>query len=330
METELIKSFQFNDIINNDMRKFECWGSVETKDRHGEIIPAEEVYKVMDIWMDRGAPIMYNHTNRNVGRGINWQPLEKNGKRGVLITGVIHKHYKEDDEIWHDIKKGKFEGLSIGGKSYTRESSNNGTILRDLIGYEFSVVERCGNQEATFTEVNTMAKAEDIKKEDEPTMEESPEVEQKEDEMSSRLAAFEERLGKIESLLSGENEQDEPVEENKEEEAASEEEVEKEESTEEEEVEKEEESEEEETEKEEESEDVEKKELQKSIETLQEEVKELKKSQVVKVVKTARPAVKVVKKEDNFSTLRKSVQSMAADGKVDLRTLGKEIRGIKQ
>lgn len=159
MENQILKSFTVDRIHNDKQRSFKCWGSVEVKDRHGEIIEAEEVYKVMDIWMDRGAPIMFNHTNRQVGKGLNWQPLEKNGKPGVLITAKIYDHYTEDDEVWQGIKKGEFEGLSIGGKSYVRDETEKGTYLRDLIGYEFSVVERTGNQEATMVEHNALAKA---------------------------------------------------------------------------------------------------------------------------------------------------------------------------
>ena len=101
----IMKTFEINHIHEDSQRKFSCWGSVEVTDRHKEIIPAEEVYKIMDIWMDRGAPIMFNHTSRQVGKGINWQPLEKNGNPGVLITGIIYKHYAEDDEVWNGIKK---------------------------------------------------------------------------------------------------------------------------------------------------------------------------------------------------------------------------------
>ena len=43
----VVKSFGFDGINDDSMRKFSCWGSVEVVDRQKEIIPAEEVYKIM-------------------------------------------------------------------------------------------------------------------------------------------------------------------------------------------------------------------------------------------------------------------------------------------
>lgn len=313
----VLKSFEFDGIHDNAMRKFTCWGSVEVLDRHGEIIPADEIFKVMDIWMDRGAPIMFNHTNRNVGRGLNWQKLEKNGKPGVLITGVIHKHYKEDDDVWESIKKGEFEGLSIGGKSFKREQTEQGTILRDLIGYEFSVVERTGNQEATFTEVNQMAKSKEIKK-DEPVMDEN--TEQKNEEVIAELQrmvqALVDKVNGLEEKIAGAPEEEEAVAENEE----GEEEVQE---NEEEEVQENEESEEEKDE-----EEVEENEEEDSeVEKLRKELKDLKKSLVKEVVKAVRPAETPAKKEDAHTVIRKQLKEMSSNGKIDFKQIGAKLRG---
>lgn len=318
-ENLILKSFEFSGINDNEMRRFECWGSVEVIDRHGEIIPAEEVYKVMDIWMDRGSPIMFNHTNRQVGKGLNWQKAEKDGKKGVLITGMIYKHYKEDDEIWNGIKKGDFEGLSIGGKSYEKEETEDGTFLRKLIGYEFSVVERCGNQEATFVEVNEMAKNEEVKKE-EPIMDEvsSESAEDKMAKLENIIAALTEKIAMIEEKISGGAEEETPVEEQKQEEET-EEEAKPEET----------EKEEEETTEEETEEEEEEGEMKKELEEVKKELSELKKSTtVVKTIETPRPEEKPVEqKEDKYSEVSKHLDNMAKSGKIDFVELGKKIRG---
>lgn len=317
----MFKSFEFQAINNEEMRTFECWGSVEVKDRHGEVIPIDkQFYDVMDIWMDRGAPIMFNHTNRQVGKGLNWQPLKKDGKPGVLIKGLIFKHYAEDDEIWKGIKANEFEGLSIGGKAYGREEGNDGTILRNVIGYEFSVVERTGNQEATFeeiamvksddtkeknAEVFNMAKEEikkdeipietsskeEVKKEDEQIVEEKPEEETDVKEILSKVLAGMDALGsrvsEIEASLSGKPESEEPVEEKK----AEEEEEEKPE-------------EEEKSEEEDEKED----ETEKSVTKLQKEVSELKKQlekvTPAEIITAERP--EEVKKEESTDVSKMS------------------------
>jgi len=315
METEIIKSFTFDKIHNDKQRIFKCWGSVEVKDRHNEIIPAEEVYKIMDIWMDRGSPIQYNHTNRKVGVGLNWQPLEKNGKPGVLITAKIYDHYEEDDDIWNGIKKGEIEGLSIGGKSYDREVTEKGTYLRGLIGYEFSVVNRCGNQEATFETVNMLAKSEkkmvknNIQKEENLVVEETPVTESPEDFKGEAMALFakiSERLDAIEEKISGGNSEEEPVEEQK----AEEEEP------------KEEEKAEEETKEEEE----EKEDLKKSMVEMKKEIMDLKKSIVKEVVKTERHNEYKNTGVDVMKNINAKVENMAKTGKMNFAAVGAEIR----
>jgi hypothetical protein len=321
-EYNIMKGFKFNDIVfSDDMRKFTCWGSVEVKDRHGEIIPAEEIYKIMDIWMDRGAPIMYQHTNRNIGKGLSWRPEMKNGKPGVLITGKIFNHYKEDEEVWKGIKEGKYEGLSIGGKSYTRDVDDEGnTILRNLIGYEFSLVERCGNQEATFEQINTLAKGEEnmVKEEIKKTEPSTEEVEKVDEAQPSEeapshddamqaladaIASINERLDMIEEKIAGGDSEEEPVEEQKEEEEEAEEE-----------------------EKEEEEEDKED-----EVSKIKKELEELKKSlKPSKVVKAELPEEKEVKKADVEAELNKALEEMSKSGRINFAELGAKIRELKK
>ena len=155
----LLKGFEIKDIISNDLRKFTCWGSVEVVDRQGEVIPIEEIEKTMDVWMSRGGPINVNHTNQTVGKALNWRREDKNGNPGILITAELFKHYKTDDQVWDMVKNSEIEGLSIGGRAYTKEESGGTTFVKDLITWEFSLVPRTGNQEATFESINMMAKS---------------------------------------------------------------------------------------------------------------------------------------------------------------------------
>ncbi len=301
----MLKSLEITNINDNEMRKFTAWGSVEVKDRHGEIIPIEEVHKVMDYWMAMDSPINFNHTTQKVGKGLSWSASEKNGKSGVLITGMIYKYYKEQDEIWSRMLKGEFEGLSIGGKAEKVEKDGQ-VILQNLLGYEFSVVERCGNQEATFVEMNSLAKkdkmVEEIKKEDAPETSESsqgPTLEELAQALSNVIA----RMESLEQKVAGTPEGDEEVVEEAEEETEEESEEDSEEETEKaEEEESEEKSEEEETEKAEEEESEEKPKeddkVEKQLKVQAKEIAELKKqlsdSKIVKLVKADRPATKKV------------------------------------
>lgn len=340
-ENILLKSFPVSVINDDEMRKFQCWGSVEIVDKHNEIIPAEEVYKIMDIWMDRGAPIMYNHSNRVVGKGLNWQPLEKNGKKGVLITGIIFKHYKEDDEIWEGIKKGKFEGLSIGGKSYRKETDAEGhSIIKDIIGYEFSVVDKIGNQEATFVEVNTMAKSdniktEDIKKEDikkeDPVIDEpseSSDVNDRITQLESVLNQLIEKIAAIEDKIAGKPEDvEEPLEEvdkqmdevEKPEEDKKPNEVKKPVSEKQEEV-----------NKECKPKSTKKTDsIEKRLNTIEKDLYNLKKGFAVKSIEAERPSESINKSQNDnkLTEIRKSLLNMSKKGRIDFEVLGKMVRG---
>jgi len=292
MDEVILKSLSFEGIHEGELRKFSAWGSVEVEDRHGEVIPIEEVYKIMDIWMSRDAPIMLNHTSQKVGKGLNWTPKDKDGKPGVLITGFIHKNYSEDDKVWEGIKRGDYEGLSIGGKAMKVQKEGK-TYLENLIGYEFSVVERTGNQEATFVDYNLMAKSENQKMvtEEKTTIvkaEEEVSTETPETSVDDRVARLEEAVGsmmeKLNSLI--ESQAGEPEEEVTEAEKAEEEPTPEEEPEETEKAE-------EEVKEEEESEDMKKTE---ELESLKKELAEIKKqlesNTVVEVAKSEMPSVK--------------------------------------
>ncbi len=81
--------------IQGDERFFEGYLTVEIKDKQGEITVVDELYKVLPIWMDRGAPISDTHSNRIIGKGINYAKTEYKTKDGetypaIKITGKIH------------------------------------------------------------------------------------------------------------------------------------------------------------------------------------------------------------------------------------------------
>lgn len=156
-------------ILNDSMRSFEAWGSVDIVDKDGEVIPMEEFKKIMPLVMDRGGNIIDGHTNKTVGKILGYEFKEKeDGKDGVLLTGKIFKHYPYDDEIWQKIKTKKWHmmggGLSFGGRAHktlenkTWKELGTADILQNIEGFEFSIVDSPANPEATFTFVNPIAK----------------------------------------------------------------------------------------------------------------------------------------------------------------------------
>ena len=155
---------------SDDDRFFEGLLTVEMKDKQGEITIVDELYKVLPIWMDRGAPITDTHSNRVVGKGINYsktetQDVEGNVYPAIKITGKIHKDYELDDDIWSKIKSGEYKGLSFGGATKAdREpvKMKDGSIayaLTDLEHYEVAVCEDPAVPLALITTTTPLGKA---------------------------------------------------------------------------------------------------------------------------------------------------------------------------
>ena len=154
----------------DDERFFEGLLTVEMKDKQGEITIVDELYKVLPVWMDRGAPITDTHSNRVVGKGINFaktttEDAEGNSYPAIKITGKIHKDYELDDDIWKKITDGTYKGLSFGGATKAdREpvKMKDGSIayaLTDLEHYEVAVCEDPAVPLALITHTNPLSKA---------------------------------------------------------------------------------------------------------------------------------------------------------------------------
>ena len=158
------------ETINSDDRYFEGFLTVQMKDKQGEITIVDELYKVLPIWIDRGAPISDTHTNRIIGRGINYSKTTVKNSQGedlpaIKITGKIFKNYELDNMIWDKIKSGEYKGLSFGGatkSSRTPLTMKDGSMayaLSDLEHYEVAVCKDPAVPMALITDFNPVAKA---------------------------------------------------------------------------------------------------------------------------------------------------------------------------
>lgn len=156
--------------INSDERYFEGYLTVQMKDKQGEITIVDELYKVLPIWMDRGAPISDTHSNRIIGKGINFSRTVYKGKDGeelpaIKITGKIFKNYELDNDIWEKIKSGEYKGLSFGGATRadrTPIAMKDGSVayaLKELEHYEVAVCKDPAVPLALITDYNPLAKA---------------------------------------------------------------------------------------------------------------------------------------------------------------------------
>ena len=156
--------------IESDGRFFEGYLTVQVKDKQGEVTIVDELYKVLPIWMDRGAPITDTHSNRVVGKGINFARADYTDADGTMypaikITGKIHKDYELDNEIWKKIKSGEYKGLSFGGSTKTDRQPmrmKDGSIaysLSKLEHYEVAVCRDPAVPLAVITDYNPIAKS---------------------------------------------------------------------------------------------------------------------------------------------------------------------------
>ena len=156
--------------VSSEERFFEGYLTVEVKDKQGEITIVDELMKVLPVWMDRGAPISDTHSNRIIGKGINYARAVYKNDSGeefpaIKITGKIHKNYELDREIWEKIKKGEYKGLSFGGATKsdrTPKVMKDGSVayaLKDLEHYEVAVCKDPAVPLAIITDFNPIAKS---------------------------------------------------------------------------------------------------------------------------------------------------------------------------
>lgn len=157
-----------DEILNDKDRLVRSWASVEVTDKQGDIVPIDEMKRVLNTWFKRGATMIDQHSNRPIGRGLRWMEAEhpETGKPGIIIDYQVFDDYSVDDDVWNDIKTGKRTGLSIGGRAtgepelkmddYTKEP---GKYLHGLELYEISPVDRPANQFGKNIAVNYLAKS---------------------------------------------------------------------------------------------------------------------------------------------------------------------------
>jgi hypothetical protein len=165
--TSTLKSME---NVGSDDRYFEGLLTVQMKDKQGEVTIVDELYKVLPVWIDRGAPISDTHSNRIVGKGINYsRTTVKNGEGhelpAIKITGKIFKNYELDNVIWNKIKNNEYKGLSFGGATRSARSpikmkdGSTAYALSDLEHYEVAVCADPAVPMAIITDFNQIAKA---------------------------------------------------------------------------------------------------------------------------------------------------------------------------
>lgn len=156
--------------VETDRRLFEGYLTVEMVDKQNEITMVDELIKCLPIWMARGAPISDTHSNRIIGKGINYAKTtitdeEGNTYPAIYIQGEIYKDYELDNDIWQMMKSGEYSGLSFGGATKSnrrpvkRKDGGFAYSLWDLEHYEVAVCRDPAVPLALITRTNDIAKS---------------------------------------------------------------------------------------------------------------------------------------------------------------------------
>jgi len=154
-----------DEILDEDDRIARSWLTAEVKDSEGEFLPVDDMKRTMNTYMKRGGFITDTHTNRVVGKTLNWKIEEHPDakKPAILVDYQIFRDYVIDDQVWAGIKSGKRKGLSYGGQSLkepvTKIVDGKPVKMRgELQTFEIASVDNPANPLALNTHVNFMAK----------------------------------------------------------------------------------------------------------------------------------------------------------------------------
>jgi hypothetical protein len=127
---ELLKS------IEDDDRSLWFILQGEVEDFQTDILDQADLWKMMSIFKDRGAPIHWGHRKgKHVGRGVEFYKLHVKLPTGdivpaILGRGEIFKHYRMDNEVWKAIEDEEIQMVSIGSLSYLKQ------MLKDDEGHQ--------------------------------------------------------------------------------------------------------------------------------------------------------------------------------------------------
>lgn len=162
----MAQQFDSDLICNDNDRIVESWVTVETTDKQGDIIKVDDLYKAMLKAQERGIPINDAHSNRFVGKVLNFfQADHPSNKKGIKAIYKIFSDYEFENKVWAEIKSGKRKGLSIGGISYGKETMKDETgktvrVPTDIALFEVSSVYNPANPLALNESINYFAKGE--------------------------------------------------------------------------------------------------------------------------------------------------------------------------
>lgn len=93
------------------------FASIEEPDLQSEIIPIESLRDGMREYMERGGNINLSHTNRTIGKCVEWDIVKYGNVPALSIEAELYNESPEDKKVIRDIQNGKLRGFSIGGQA---------------------------------------------------------------------------------------------------------------------------------------------------------------------------------------------------------------------
>lgn len=147
-------------------RLYVSWASVDAVDNQNQKIPISLIIRSQEDLMKRGAPIMYRHSNKHVGKTLAFKIMQhpQTGKLGVLHLNKIFNDLPIDHEVWENIKNGTLKGSSVGGQGIigTKEYDSDLKSMVDVYSgfgqYETSIVKNPANPLALNEAYSEIAK----------------------------------------------------------------------------------------------------------------------------------------------------------------------------
>jgi len=152
------------DVLMKSDREFSGTFHKPVVDKENDLIPASAMDKAMEDFMV--FPTLQEvHTERPIGIITR---VWKNSEDEYGLEGLV-KPGADCDDVWNKIKKGEYDGLSIGGRriKYSKDCSipsairETPCVTHKLKLYNVSVCSSPVNPEASIDEVNKVAKGGD-------------------------------------------------------------------------------------------------------------------------------------------------------------------------
>ncbi|MCJ2530819.1 MAG: hypothetical protein LN413_00660 [Candidatus Thermoplasmatota archaeon] len=159
-------------------RWFEGWGSVQVKDKQGDVITSEEWEPILPLLRKRYNRFFDSHTDLMLGEFTDFEIRDKEvevkgedgniGKEmqpGLWFRGFFYEDYTFQKEAWEKFKGGEYGGFSLRGGATGMKMACSDKACTDMIrvpvGLEvaaFSIVRSPANAEAT-AERHSLAKS---------------------------------------------------------------------------------------------------------------------------------------------------------------------------